>query len=117
MPTGTSVASLRGKAFFWTVFGMATMPTSTTEPSLRGEGGGLLTGLWHGDPAHKYSRANPAWQRVLLTGLWHGDPAHKCSRANPAWQRVLLTGLRHGDPAHRYFWGTVACRREGNRYC
>ena len=35
MPTGTSVASLRGKAFFWTVFGTATLPTSASVASSR----------------------------------------------------------------------------------
>ncbi|MCI6525922.1 MAG: hypothetical protein SPF15_02755 [Candidatus Cryptobacteroides sp.] len=43
----------------WRVFGTATMTTGTPEPSPRGEGD-LLTGLRHGDPAHKYLRAIPA---------------------------------------------------------
>ena len=34
----------RGKAFFWPVFGTATLPTSTSVASSRGEGG-LLSGL------------------------------------------------------------------------
>ena len=46
--------------------------------------GGLLTGLWHGYPAHRSLGGILAWQRGLLTGLWHGDPAYKYLRAIPA---------------------------------
>ena len=45
----------RGEEGFWTGFGTATLPTSTSEGSSRGKGG-LLTGLWHGDHAYKYLR-------------------------------------------------------------
>ena len=52
----------RGEGVFWTVFGTGTMPTSTPVASSRGEGG-LLTGLRHSDPAHRYLSGIPAWRR------------------------------------------------------
>ena len=52
----------RGKAFFWPIFGTATMPTSTSVASSRGEEG-LLTGLRHDDLAYRHLRAIPACQR------------------------------------------------------
>ena len=48
---------------------------------------GLLDGLRHGDPAHRYLRGILAWQRGLLAGLRHGDPAPEVSRGIPAWRR------------------------------
>ena len=89
--------------------GTATHPTGTSVASPRGEGG-LLTGLRHGDLAHRYLRGILAWRRRLLDDLRHGDLAHKCSRGIPAWRRGLLTGLRHGDLAHRYSRGIPAWR-------
>ena len=50
------------KGVFWLVFGTATMPTGAPEPSPRGEGG-LLTGLRHGHPTHRYLSAISAWRR------------------------------------------------------
>ena len=55
----TSEASRRGERDFWTVFGTATPPIGAPEASRRGKGG-LLTGLRHGDLAHRCSRAIPA---------------------------------------------------------
>ena len=37
MPTSTSVASRRGEGGFWTVFGTGTLPTSAPEPTRRGK--------------------------------------------------------------------------------
>ena len=85
------------------------MPTGTSVPSRRGEGG-LLAGLRHGDHAHKPLSAIPAWQRGLPAALWHGDPAHKYSRGILSWRRGLLDGLRHGDHAHRCSRGIPAWR-------
>ena len=84
----------------------------------------LLTGLRHGSPAHKCSRAIPAWQtgtepmpnrsmNGAMGPLRHGSPAHRYLRAIPAWQtgtepmpnrsmNSALGPLRHGTPAHRY---------------
>ena len=60
-PSGYKLS--RAKAFFWTVFGTATPPTGAPEASRRGKGG-LLTGLRHGDLAHKYLRAILAWRSI-----------------------------------------------------
>ena len=49
-----------------------------------------------------------AWRRGLLTGLRHGTPAHRYLRAISAWLSVLLTGLRHGHPAHKHLGGILA---------
>ena len=38
LPTGTSVAILRGEGVFWPLFGTATPPTGISVPSRRGEG-------------------------------------------------------------------------------
>ena len=57
----TSEASRRGERDFWTVFGTATPPIGAPEASSHGEGG-HLTGLRHGDLAHKYLRAILAWR-------------------------------------------------------
>ena len=70
----------------------------------RGEGG-LLTGLRHGSPAHRYLSAISAWRRGLPAALWHGDHAHKYSRGIPAWRRGHLSTLWHGDPQQNHFWG------------
>ena len=92
----------------------------------------LLTGFWHGDPAHKYFSANPAWQDCLEpvsnrslvdapAGLRHGNPAHKYLSAILAWQDCLEpvsnrsladapAGLRHGTPVHRCLCGIPAWR-------
>ena len=65
------------------VFGTATLPTGVSVASSRDKGG-LLTRLWHSDPAHRCLGGILAWRRGLLTGLWHGDPAYKYLRAIPA---------------------------------
>ena len=81
----------------------------------------LLTGFWHGDPAHKYFSANPAWQDCLEpvsnrsladapAGLRHGTPVHRCLCGIPAWRSGLQSTLRHSDPTHRYFRGIYAWR-------
>ena len=82
---------------------------------------GLLTGLRHGDHAHRCSRAIPAWRRGLVAGFWHGDLAHKYLSAILAWQDCLEpvsnrsladapAGLRHGNPVHRCLCGIPAWR-------
>ena len=43
-------------------FGTAPLPTEVSGASRRGEGG-LLAGLRHGTPAHRYLRGIPAWRR------------------------------------------------------
>ena len=53
-----------------------------------------------------------AWQSVLLTGLRHGDHAHRYSRGIPSWRRGLLAGLRHGEPPHRYSSAISAWRSD-----
>ena len=67
--------------------------------------GGLLAGLRHGSPAHRYLSAISAWRRGLPAALWHGDHAHKYSRGIPAWRRGHLSTLWHGDPQQNHFWG------------
>ena len=89
--------------------GTGTLPTSAPGASPRGEGG-LLTGLRHGDLAHRYFRGILAWRRRLLDDLRHGDLAHKCSRGIPAWRRGSSNGLRHGDLAHKCSRGIQAWR-------
>ena len=58
-------------------------------------------------PAHTGSGTRSiqviAWLSVLLTGLRHGDYAHRCSRGIPSWRRGHLSALRHSHPAHKYF--------------
>ena len=66
---------------------------------------GLLAGLRHGSPAHRYLSAISAWRRGLPAALWHGDHAHKYSRGIPAWRRGHLSTLWHGDPQQNHFWG------------
>ena len=90
--------------------GTATLPTSTSVPTQRGEWG-LQTGLRHGDLAHRCSRGIPAWRRGLLDDLRHGELAHKYFRGILAWRRRLLDDLRHGDLVHRYIRGILAWRR------
>ena len=83
---------------------------------------GLLTGLRHGDPAHRYPRAISVWQtgtepmpnrsiNGAMGTLRHGDPAHRYSRGIPSWRRGHLSALRHSHPAHRYLSGIPAWRR------
>ena len=72
---------------------------------------GLLDGLRHDHPTHRYSRGIPAWRMGLLTALRHGDLAHRCFRGILAWRRGLLDGLRHDHPAHRYLSGIPAWQR------
>ena len=80
-----------------------------------------LTGLRHGDPAHRCLSGILAWRSVLLTGFRHGDPAHRYFRGIPVWQDCLepvsnrfltdaLAGLRHGNPSHRHLRAIPAWR-------
>ena len=69
------------------LFGTATLPTSPSVASPRGEGG-LLTALRHGHPAHKPLSGIPAWRRGLLAGLRHGDHAHRYSSDIPACRTI-----------------------------
>ena len=99
--------------------------------------------LRHCDPTHSYLRAISAWRRGLLAGLWHGHPAHRYSSGIPTCRTIqqslsnrplngprplfgtatpptstsepsprdkggLLTGLRHVHPAHRCHRGILA---------
>ena len=75
----------------------------------RGEGG-LLTGLRHGSPAHRYLSAISAWRRGLPAALWHGDPAYKGLSAILACQTGHLSALRHRNPAYKGFSAIPACQ-------
>ena len=55
-----------------------------TEPMPNRSINGAMDTLRHDDLAHKYLSGILAWQSVLLTGLWHGIPAHRHFRAIPA---------------------------------
>ena len=101
LPTGTSEPSPRGEVFFWPVLSTATLPTSTSEPSPRDKGG-LLTGLRRRHPAYRCLSGILAWQRGLLASLRHGTPAYRHLSGILAWLSVLLTGLWHGNPAYKY---------------
>ena len=79
------------KRNFRPVFGTATMPTGIPEASRRGEGG-LLTGLRHGSPAHRYSSAISAWRSDTKP-----MPNRSMNGVN-GW-------LRHGVPAPRHLRG------------
>ena len=98
------------KGVFWPVFGTATLPTGTSEAFSRGEGD-LLTGLRHGDHAHKPLSAIPAWQRGHLSTLWHGDPQQNTpvvgARGKTVWNRCQ-TGLL---PMLRLAFGTASPAR------
>ena len=59
---GINFAKIRGFKVTDYIFGTGTMPPGTSVPSPRGEGG-LLAGLRHGSPAHRYLSAIPAWRR------------------------------------------------------
>ena len=67
-------------------FGTDTLPTDISVASRRGKGG-LLSGLWHGHPVHRYLSGIPAWRRGLLSGLRHGHLAHRYLSGIPAWRR------------------------------
>ena len=67
-------------------FGTATLPTDASVTSPRGKEG-LLAGLRHGHPTHRYLRVILAWQRSHLSALRHGDLACRCLSAIPAWRR------------------------------
>ena len=82
---------------------------------------GLLDGLRHGDPTHRYFCGIPAWRDCLEpvsnrsladapSGLWHVTLAYRRSRGIPAWRRGLLAGLWHGDPAYRCLSAILAWR-------
>ena len=110
MPTGTPEPSPRGEGVFWQVFGTRTMPTGTSVPSPRGEASfnrsrtGLfpmiLPTLRHGDHAHRYLSAIPAWRR----GSSDRSSARLPCPQVPQWhlgvakgrKSVPLTGLRSG---------------------
>ena len=55
LPTSASGASPRDKRGFWPLFGTSTLPTDASVTSSRGEEG-LLAGLWNDHHAHKYLR-------------------------------------------------------------
>ena len=59
-PSGYKLS--RGEGVLWPVFGTAPLPTGTSVPSPRGEGG-LLAGLRHGSHDHRYLSAISAWRR------------------------------------------------------
>ena len=46
----------------------------------------------------------------VITGLRHRDPAHRFFRAISAWRSSHLSALRHGDPAQRYPRGIILWR-------
>ena len=82
---------------------------------------GVITGLRHGDPAHRCFRAISAWRDGHPSALRHGDLAHRYFRGIPAWRTItqpiskrflsgVITALRHGDPAHRYSSAIPTCR-------
>ena len=71
----------------------------------------LLTGLRHGDYAHRCSRGIPSWRRGHLSALRHSHPAHRYSRGISSWRRGHLSALRHGHPAHRCLRGILAWQR------
>ena len=71
----------------------------------------LQTGLWHGDPFHRYLRDIPAWRRGHLSALWHGDPQLKHFWGRASWRSGLLSALWHGDPTHRCLSGILARQR------
>ena len=54
---------------------------------------GNLTGLRHGDPAHKYLRAIPTWRRGLLTGFRDGTPATGTSEPSPQGHCYLVNRI------------------------
>ena len=85
---------------------MGTPPTSISVASPRGEGG-LMTGLWHGHPAHRCLSGILAERRGYLSGLRHGDLAYKHLSGILAWRSILLTGLWHSHPVHRYLSGIL----------
>ena len=83
---------------------------------------GLLTGLRHGHPAHRYLSANPAWRRgssdrssarrpypQVPQGHPH-VPNNPAISLKPASNRTS-TGLRHGDLTHRYSRAIPAWQR------
>ena len=82
---------------------------------------GLLAGLRHGSPAHRYLRAISAWRRGHLSTLWHGDPQQNHFWGRGTWQDCLESvsnrsladasaGLRHGIPGERPLGGIMAWR-------
>ena len=100
----------------------------------RGEGG-LLTGLRHGSPAHRYLSAIHAWRRGASDRSSARQPCPQVLQSHPRvakgvfWlvfgtatmptgapepsprgEGGLLAGLRHGNHAHRYLRGILAWR-------
>ena len=82
---------------------------------------GLLAGLSHGSPAHRYLSAISAWRRGHLSTLWHGDPQQNHFWGRGTWQDCLepvsnrsladaSAGLRHGIPGERPLGGIMAWR-------
>ena len=70
MPTGTLEPSRRGEGVLWPVFGTATMPTSTSGASSRGEDG-LLSPLGH-EMSLSHGRRGPDRVFVHEMSLSHG---------------------------------------------
>ena len=85
LPTGTSVTSPRGKGVFWPVFGTAILPTGTSVASSRGKEG-LLAGLRHDHPAHRYFRVILVWRDGHPPVLCHAHHAHRHFSPIPAWR-------------------------------
>ena len=59
LPTGASGASRRGEGGFWPLFGTSTLPTDASVESSRGKEG-LLTALRHDHHTYRHLRAIPA---------------------------------------------------------
>ena len=62
--------------------------------------GGLLTGLWHSSPAHRYLSAIPAWRRGSSDRSSARQPCPQVLQSHPRVAKgrksVPLTGLRSG---------------------
>ena len=95
------------KGVFWPVFGTTTLPTGTSVASSRGEGR-ILTGLRHGDLAHRCFRGILAWRNGLVSDLRHSDPTHRYLRDILACRNGLVSDLWHSNPAHRCLSGILA---------
>ena len=73
---------------------------------------GLLTGLRHGDLAHRYLSGIIAWQRGHLSALWHGGSSQKYFRGIPVWRRGA-SDLPFGTGTLNRTTSEMALRGEG----
>ena len=73
---------------------------------------GLLTGLRHGDLAHRYLSGIIAWQRGHLSAFWHGDSSQKYFRGIPVWRRGA-SDLPFGTGTLNRTTSEMALRGEG----